>query len=283
MKIKEIISESATSVVYHYTSIESALNIIKTDKFILGAPDSVEFSQSGYSYYMSVARVPYGGYATGYSGSSGCTFVIDGRRWSTRHKVVPYSYYNGYRTTDSEYEERLLSNDSTLPVNGCIKAAHILTGESTVSAARKLVILCKQKGIPVFVYRDKHAWKILDTRKAISLANVVAPANRQSIQTNLLDNPCAPIAELIWKKKKTELSPDAIHILQTINNYADDPLEFDAPKLLQNELIKGQSVDDRIRHQTYDRIISFMRKNKIDWVEGLCQYLTEKWKMENEN
>ena len=281
MKVNEIITESATSIVYHFTPVGNALNIIKTDEFILGASEGSDKELNrGRQYYMSVARVPYGDYQVGEN--SGVIFVMDGRRWSAKHKVIPVSFYGGeYRgKNESEYEERLLSNESTLPVNGCIKEVHILSASDRHrnSQVRKLVILCRHKGIPVFVYRNKRAWKILDTNNAVPshLLAAILTGNQKvdRTQTKELDSPCKPLAELIWKKDEGELSPTATQLLIAVRNEDNSH----APKLTTERLVSQSSgVPERKRSGTYDRIIAFMRKNKIQDIEALCQYLHEKW------
>ena len=66
MKAKEFLIERATSILFHYTSIESALTIVKSGVFqlssITGNKSEELYAPPGHPFFLSLTRTSHGDY-----------------------------------------------------------------------------------------------------------------------------------------------------------------------------------------------------------------------------
>lgn len=110
MKITDILLESASNIVYHFTSYNNALKILKHNTLALSPFLAKEAERMVIDttklFYLSTARSKLGNY--GQNNYSMVAFVLDGRKLSQRYSAKAVDYWGTPKT--SEMEDRILSN-----------------------------------------------------------------------------------------------------------------------------------------------------------------------------
>jgi transcriptional regulator with XRE-family HTH domain len=173
-------------------------------------------------------------------GTGAVMFVLDGQWLQQRYPVKPVDYWErswlssgGSRSRESE--DRVFSRDPTIATGG-VKMIHVLLKEQHENRSpevRKLLILAKRLGIPAYLYNDEQAWRLQDTRKAITIAQAASllkgqDPSRRSYGRKYLSR----WLELIHKKASDELSKEAGRIeLEEIQKEKYTPTEEDLEKL----------------------------------------------------
>ena len=278
MLIEEIITE-ATDVLFHFTHVWPALEIITSGKFQLTqVHGSVEqqYAPAGYDYFLSTTRSKVGGYHH-YVGGSAVMFVLDGRKLAHNHPVKPIDYWAGMHRGDrhSESEDRVWSKTPEMAADS-ITQVHILlkeAGEFASPRTRQLLIAAKTRHIPAYVYTDENAWRLQNTRKAVPVSQMTdklkgaGPRPYTSYGTRWL----LPWLEMIYQNKREGLSKKANDQMRSLLwwNGTDD-------MGLGNELSNARKPGNK-DYTDAVKIIQFMRANKLNNVKELIKFLHDKW------
>lgn len=177
MLLQEFISqldEAATDVLYHYTRVWPALQILKSGEFhltnIMGTKAEQQLAPKDHPYFLSFTRSKTGAYHSRV-GNDAVMFVVDGRWLNSRYIVKPLNYWAGFEHTPRESEDRLYSKTSTVPITP-VKAIHILLEQRdqfSSPTVRKLLIEAKLKKIPTWLYHDVNSWRTQNTARAINV------------------------------------------------------------------------------------------------------------------
>lgn len=291
MKIQELLFEGAIDVLYHYAPTRAAANILTGGEFKLSrAIGSIEqqFAPADRPYFLSTTHSKVGDYHR-YTGSSGVMFVLDGQWFGQRYKVKPVDYWDrawlNNPTRTSESEERVFSREPTIPIDGVV-AVHVLIKEQDDFRSpytRKIMLEAKRRGIPAYLYQDETAWRLQDTRKSISPSQAASMLRGPEFirrvyrpDTRYLE----PWIELMFKKSKAELSPAADKLRYKLVYYGTRYPTDDGG--LGNDLSNARKPDSP-DWELGDKIIKFMRANKIKTPVDLKNLLAKKWDTINAN
>lgn len=120
-------SKNPLGVLYHFTDMILALDIIKENRFKLtfGYNDS-DISSSGKSFYLSTSRSPLGEYASPHRDNFALYFVLDAGKLSQSYEIKPVDYWAGVtHKVKDEMEDRIYSNKATIPARPYIKEIRI--------------------------------------------------------------------------------------------------------------------------------------------------------------
>jgi hypothetical protein len=284
MRAQEFIEEGATSVLYHYTSVNAALNILQQGAFQLsssvGTSAEQQYAPQGYNYFLSTSRVKSGDYAR-YVGSSGVMFVLDGNWLSQRYPVKPIDYWerawlqsDGTRTRESE--DRVFSREPEISI-APVKAMHVLITEQNEYRSpqiRKLMILGKRQGIATYLYTDESSWRLQDRRRAVTpqqaseLLRGQDPQKTTRPRYTYLDR----WLELIYKNRKSDLSKEADKLRYNLQYYSAE-----GDHNLGVDLGNARKPDAGDRYQAV-KIIDYMRRNRLRGPVDLVDAMREKWK-----
>jgi len=212
-------------------------------------------------------------------GTGAVMFVLDGQWLQQRYPVKPVDYWErswlssgGSRSRESE--DRVFSRDPTIATGG-VKMIHVLLKEQHENRSpevRKLLILAKRLGIPAYLYNDEQAWRLQDTRKAITIAQAASllkgqDPSRRSYGRKYLSR----WLELIHKKASDELSKEADRMAYNMKYYSLDGLHnLDID--MSNARKPGSSDHDQAV-----KIIGYMRANRITTLQQLLNHLRDKW------
>ena len=232
---ESVILERATSVLFHYTSIDRALTIVKSGQFelssVVGNKGEEDYAPKGHSYFLSLTRTSHGDYHN-YVGTGAVLFKMNGDWFNRRYTVKPIDYWERSwlqspgRTREAE--DRVFSKEPTIP-DSAITEIHLLLkvqDEFRSPRARELMIAAKQRGLPIYLYTDDKAWRLLDKRRAKNVADAGAVLRgSRRVNTYSWRKPTdyvKPWLELIEKNKEEHLSDRAQKLLKNIIYYGRD-------------------------------------------------------------
>ena len=184
--------ESVSSIVYHFTRLYSAAQILNDGRFRLaassGTGSELALQKGNNPYYLSTTRSKVGDYTLHNFYKDGVVFVLNGDWFNYNYKGGPVNYWAGSKLTSSdtglkgrysEMEDRVFSDEPYIPLpkdpKELIKAVHILYKPDDDTRRnqymRILLTKTKQMGIPHYVYEDDAAFVLQDTRKAIPITS----------------------------------------------------------------------------------------------------------------
>jgi len=284
--IKEFLIERVTDVVYHYTSTLNALRILQSGEFhlasVVGTKSEEQYAPEGHPYFLSLTRSRVGDYHR-YVGSSGVMFVLDGRWINARYKGAPIDYWDrawlhsdGTRTREAE--DRVFSREPTIPITP-VTGIHVLIKEQSEfrsPATRKVLILAKQRDIPAWLYVDEDAWRLQDTRKAVSpheAGNLLKGPDPSRVTRPPRDY-LKRWLELIHRTDTKHLSKDADKLKYDIMYYG--AYEPKGDQNLGVDLSNARKPDAGDR-QSAIKIIDYMRQNGFKHTYELKNAMAEKW------
>lgn len=293
MRHSEIINEGASSVLYHKTNLRAALEILNTGEFKLtssiGNDSEANMAPKGYPYYLSATRTKVGDYHR-WVGSSAVMFVLDGDSIAHNNLVKPVDYWERAwqhspdRTRESE--DRIFSRKNTLSAD-CIREIHVLLSEQNENnseLARRLLIKSKTSGINTYFYNNEKAWRLQDTRRALSPSEAgnLLRGHRQDPmymrrpvrgqgrgdnaygRSNILS-----WIELVMKKPGQQLSKGADKIRYNIQYYGDMSGQ------LKNDFFNAKKPDDP-EYPLVVKLGDYMNKNDLSFTK-LADVLKQKW------
>jgi hypothetical protein len=291
VRAKELITERASSVVYHYTSLLPARNILSTGKFELSsALGSVEqqYAPKGYPYFLSTTRTRRGGYHTNSLGRYGVLFVLDGDWYNRHYKASSVDYWQERGKLlpgrSSEAEDRIYSKEPTISIGG-VKEMHVLVGfsegatsvtDSVKARARQVLILAKKQNIPAYFYTDAEAWLNFDKRKLGDVKLLTGQEHTSTYQSTH-QGYLYPWVEVIFSKNKDQLGKKANEIRYSLVN-DNQYYRKDTVQGLSNEMANARKPNSGIDREHAVKIIRFMQQNKLNTLSDLVDYLTTKWK-----
>jgi hypothetical protein len=284
MRANEFIVEAATSILYHFTSVQAAAAIFTDDAFklssVTGSQAEKEYSPPGYPYFLSTSRSRMGDYSR-YVGDSAVMFVLNGNYLSASYPVKPIDYWNRAWLSNpgrsSESEDRIFSKQPAISIDS-VTAIHVLMQEGTDYTrplVRRILISAKKKGVKTYFYTDAKAWALQDTRKVVSPANANIKGNIPvKTMYRMPSNYLSPWIELIHKKKKSELSDRAEELRYNLVYYG--PRHLDSDQNLGVDMFNARKPN-ATDYQTAVKINDYMRKNKFSTTVELKNALTDKW------
>lgn len=174
IKLKDILTERISDVVYHFTEPLWAYKMLSQNQFKL-QPVPVGADYQGLvnlgkkyeqAYYMSVARTKVEGFTR--MNEMKCTNIrleLDGNKLSQRYKGSAYDYFPQYQGEYEyeEFEDRVYYTKDTIP-NALSYIKRIDINQSgwcmdITQTKKDMIQMVKEstgKGIPTFIYSDKN-------------------------------------------------------------------------------------------------------------------------------
>lgn len=231
----QVLTERGSSVLFHYTNTPAAKKILSSGNFelasVVGNRSEEKYAPEGYPYFLSLTRTVTGDYHR-WVGTGAVLFKLDGDWFNSRYIVKPIDYWerswlhsDGTRTREAE--DRVFSKEATIP-NNAITEVHVLLKEQhefRSPETRQLMILSKQQKLPVYLYTDEQAWRLLDKRRATTPSAASSVLHGAPAHGGFSRKPTdyvKPWIELIEKNKREQLSDRAQRLLKNIMYYSRD-------------------------------------------------------------
>lgn len=290
MKSAEFLVESLSRIVYHYTNLASAAKIMQTGNFelssTLGAQSEEQLGPKGYPYFLSTTRTKLGGFHE-YISAGAVMFVLDGDWFNNHYKSKSVDYWGNRDSLQShhkqhEAEDRVFSKSPTIPIDG-VSAIHVLikpdnSNENLGGWARTVFINAKRRGIKAYLYNDEKAWRALDTRHTVPLSKNPALRGPQARgpRPSMYKRKgyLHPWLQLITYTDQTQLNKDADSLRRSLGYTYDTQT---AQQGLAADMSNARKPSAGIDRENAIKIIGFMRKNKLNNLSDLVEYLRKKW------
>jgi hypothetical protein len=287
VRASELLNERVSSIVYHYTPLASAKNILSSGNFELSSSlGSIEqqYQPKGYPYFLSTTRTRRGGYHANNPGNSGVLFVLNGDWYNRHYKSAPIDYWqergNLSPGRSSEAEDRIFSKEPAMSIGG-VTEIHVYVNPEKVTdtikaRARQVIILAKKLGLPAYFYTDPAAWMSFDKR---NLGDIKVLTGQEHLggYTSTHKGWLSPWVELLYAKTKDQLGEKANQIRYGLA-YANDYNLKQSAQGLANDMSNARKPGSGKDRENAVKIINFMRKNKLDTLSDFVSYLSNKWK-----
>ena len=184
--IKNLISESLSPVVYHFTLAETVYKILSDNKFrcTLSSNFSDSFSKK-HLFYFCLSRVKTIHFSndvisSSFGNNSNARIEIDGNILNERYKGFPIDYwqsskghYDGNKGKAygvTEYEERVVTDKPYIPnAIKYIRRIDILVEKNLTTWYKKLLETSNELGVPIYFYSNKKDFS-LQTKNIINYA-----------------------------------------------------------------------------------------------------------------
>lgn len=287
MFIRELL-EAATAVVYHYAGVSAAAKILTSGVFqlssITGNPSEEQYAPPGYPYFLSTTRSRVGDYHR-YTGSSAVMFVLDGAWLNQRYRTRAVDYWerswqHSGGTRSSESEDRVFSKQSEISISG-VTAVHVLLKEQQENRSpevRTILITAKKRGIAAYLYTDESAWRLQDTRRAVTPAAAAeilkGPQTKGYTPSRPQTMYLEPWLELIYKNNKAELTPRAEKLRYDLIYYGSRYPDQDSNLGTDMSNARKPNSND---YPMAVKINAYMRKNQFATTVALKNALVDKW------
>ena len=287
MRAHELLTERLSSVVYHYTSLTSAKNILSSGNFELSSSlGSVEqqYQPKGYPYFLSTTRTKRGGYHSNIPGNSGVLFVLNGDWYNRHYKSAPIDYWqergNLLSGRSSEAEDRVFSKAPTMSIGG-VTEVHVYVNPDKVTdtikaKARQVIIIAKKLGLPTYFYTDPNAWMNFDKRN-LSDIKVLTGQEYLGGYTSTHKGYLYPWIEILSAKNVNQLSTKAREIWYSLV-FTDINQLDDSARGLSTEMSNARKPNSGIDREHSVKLIRFMQQNKLASIPELVKFLANKWK-----
>lgn len=266
IKLKHILTEAISDMVWHFTVPATALKIIEQNKFELSigaGADTSKFAGKR-AYFLSLARQKWGGYGD----SKECRIQLDGRKLSQKYKGGAFDYW-GTGPKGSEFEDRLYSFEPSIP-NAKNYIVQVDVFFDPVSSRNpkfisKVMDACLEKNILCFLYRNKRDYQAGRNGEKVTkeLADSMRPITDPTEQpyVSIPKNPDG-LDRLVYMAKVVGITEDEITKVFMSNEQA---------KKDYTARISQLEPDERKKYGTYE-----------DWINtGLEKYKKEEWKLKD--
>lgn len=316
-RIKLSLKEMVSDIIYHVTTANNVLDILKTNSFELTTSlgQQSDSNLTNELYYFSVSSVKFGGYAHRFSPENTVNLVLDGRKFNQRYKSYAFDYWGqGFRSTllnsrdvsfhrYDEEELRIVSNSMRISkANEYIKEIHISISEKEELDSRqteqrdKIVdILFNSESIspkvrrdinsyatlhkiPVYIYANFPAFKVLDKRKAYCLSRDTTIGETISSFLSLYNGETLDSREKVDAKNYLYITQDLIN--EFLNTEA--PFETGIKRIYTKDLQQRISNEihnmkrDSVGRIALEKITLILRKNRGKNLEDLLVILAKK-------
>ena len=280
------LSERVHDIVYHATHLHNAVKIMKTRKFQLSSTVGAEWEETlqppGHPYFFSTTRSRAGSFHAKYATSGRVVFKLDGSWFNRRYQSGPVDYWGQEQSSkgQSEQEDRVFSKKPSIPADNLLEA-HVYMSELHPASQdgpllRKFLILCKQQGLPVWVYGNSRAWIVQNKSRALSIQEIL-PLIQGEIEPQVSRpsrNFLAPWMELWYKASTEQLSDQAkrekYNLVRT--NWVKDRIQG-----LNTDLSNARRPSTS-GYQHALRLIDLMAQNKLSVKEFVLQ-VKLKWEI----
>lgn len=187
MKLKDILLERLSSIVYHATSL-LRLNQILAKDMMIASPlftrdDEKSLSHKSY-FFVSTARSRTSPFILTLlnSGKSVGVLTLDGDKLNQNYKGKSVNYFLNRK--NNEMEDRLFTDEQYIKnISEYIEQVSILVVGKPTQTMIEIKQLCKEKNIPIFFFKTKEDLISNNKNKSIDIENSVVNDEDKTIKT----------------------------------------------------------------------------------------------------
>lgn len=293
MKLKEIVTEGISNIVYHAVAPHVAVKILDDNVFKLTPTIAISAEENiskgkNKEFFLSTTRSrSSGGYHI--DNVVGVLFTLNGEKLSNNFKGIATEYYDdemrrGGSASATEMEDRVFSGKPYIkPAIKYIRQVDVLFDlsrrdptESIARNAFNAYAAAKRRGLPAYFYSSREAFLSDNKRKALTTEEikkffVEPPPGYNPRGMRRLSE--IKILHLLLVKDTSFYSklPSKVRSFMSYNIRRPIPQDL--------QVIKAE-FHNNARKQNEDlyQIIMEMKKRNLRSIEDLLKYLHEKWK-----
>ena len=310
MKLQDTLDEGLSPTLYHFTHVENIIKILEKNAIrmrpYVGNDAELGIGKKKKLYFLSTTRSKRGGYTV--ANDSYGVMTLDGRKLGRNYKGNPIEYWGSQmrdidqerRTT--EMEDRIFGDKPEIPnikkyiVNIQIKIPEKVDVNKLFAfpsnkndedrdkrRIRKLLMMCKKAGIPIYFYRNKNDFLNHNKSKAekIDIKSLKTGVEKRyptssGGMSKFAKKDLGPVIELYKKSPGQKLSKEADHMRAAIVYR-----EYDREKI-------GQGTDSAISSNAKDnlpvvnKVVQIIQKLNFTKGTELINYLAKKWTEEED-
>lgn len=305
--------EETRDVIYHATNLPNLKNILETNSFILtsiiGAPSEEKITPPKKYYFLSLSRSKLGSYHTKNLFASSVLLVLNYDKLRKNYKIFPVDYWEGKKLEkEDEMEERLVSEKPEIPnAKNFIEEIHIYVNREELEKYpqkkeifRETLKTVIKSRIPYYLYFDSKAFVLLDRKRAYK-ADVKELKSPEKVVFPLPDvskdekTRIRKIPRGLSYRSETDYPFSLTSVLELLKSKNTKNPSKGASNLLyylkyrnEYDIVKGIGLEFFNNRFSYsperkalEKIVSFMKRNRIFTVEKLVKYLKKKYSIEN--
>jgi len=293
IKLLNLLTESATGVLYHFTNTNRLQNILISNAFQLtstiGTPSDNLHNQLYYMSFSTTKSTKHG-YGTKFTFNDSVRLKCNGIRLNNNYKVVSVDYWQYPRTKDitqnsrsyDEMEERLISDSNEVPnANKYTISIDILNTLGEID--KSIYDNAKKQQIPLYVYINEKDFNTGLPQRAIPESNLKFTDSKTDTYT---DNRWIPINILgLLTYKDAQLynyyvdkfpdyqeSIDKEHDKLKHKLHDDDYYLTDLKNTYSSEIHNNKSSPNAITREIIMALGKDFRKNNISHVKDYLIY-----------
>jgi hypothetical protein len=239
-QLRWLIYEGRDSVLYHYGSKESLVNILQTNKIRASLVDwSEKYFSKGRMFFLSTTRVKEFVFL-GYD----CRIYLDYSKIKQKYKVIPINFFGEKKST--EHEERILMNEAYLVASDYITRIDVFAAKYRKYNS-EIYRLATNLNIPIYFFEYKRDYVKGDEKKAEKEITLQTPDYPENVKGNILEDNLISFLSIFYITNKN------LHWLKFINK-----------KVLYDRLLLFYK-NNSVYRKNFKRIISLMYENDKYW------------------
>lgn len=320
-KSYKLLQEKVSSTVYHKTTLNGALHILKENRFRLsaamGTKSEIDLNKNK-MFYFSVARSPMSTYFDG-EVAGDTYFVIDGDKLNQNYKGKPVDYWGSEfrKLGKNEMEDRVFTDKQFIePATKYIKELHILLkyeyttksimfGDETkvrelddnqLKFLQEAYTIAKRKGVPIFAYeklkdyRSGNKGKAIDIMTELKNKGVSAIPKGEKYNQDKYGKRKSPFSEWLTLLN-FPLDKSKFDSQDEYFDYLKSKLSDRAFRLIKDVFFYGDSdklttlSNDIHNYKSSEYITGFvdaMKKRKLKTAEDIIKYIQNKYRWDND-
>lgn len=302
--VSKIVTAGISPILYHYTSINNAYDILNKGFFWLTPAVGTQSDHVPNSklYFLSCSRIKHGGFARSKTYKCGVEFVLDGTMLAHNYSGSPVDYWgeswrNAVRNDKNstledflksdENEDRVYSDKAKIS-SKYITEAHIFMADDIGEDRYKIYYpmittimrTCKTSDIEVYLYNQIQAFKTHNKAKAVPFSSlekhVTKPEDfRVSRDWGRGDD---VYTQIYYAKKYSELKGRARDMAWYLSSGSQGMRFEDYLRSLENTIHNSRSGGDNSK-EGISKLLGLFKKNNCKTATDFLNVLAEKCKI----
>jgi len=300
-----LLSEGASPILYHFTTVNKLINILSTNSFYLTSNIGTSSDQiaGNKAYYISFSRSKsiVQGYGNKFRFSGAARIKVDGQKLSQNYKVKSVDYWQYPKTPDmmknlsgDEMEDRVISDNDEIPnANKYIISIDILI-EPDKTVNQKLIDLAKNLGVELYFFNNEKDFSSGLPKRSVK-PKIDDSSDEYSTSEHIFDLDTI-IGAITYKnsdKYKEVLNVIGNQWKEKIDKYHsklnyylrpnDDYYLSDLTSSLNNAIHNARSNSNKLLRYAIKELVLDMRKNNVKTIKDYLKHKLYKGKKTQED
>lgn len=300
MKFKAFISEGVSQILFHHTTADKLVSILRDDRFRLGnnlgtSSDRMNKGKAFKPFFFSTSRLKYGGFARSFSEQGEqVNIVLDGQKLSYNLEGAAVDYWGPeWRAASMDLDSRLRNNeneDRLISAKPTIEKAHEYIKEIHLLMDRRAAMLYldykkyeeqDDNDRSRAFSRNQLYYQIAEYAQVLNLPiyfysdfNSFKVLDKRKAMTEVRgrSNKIENIVELFVAETQDQLSPEADKVRYNLiyHNWNNDFVRG-----LDADIHNGKTRE--IESLSIAKLVKWMHKYRLRTTKDVVDFLANKW------